>query len=109
VKITKSQVDEIIDIMRNMFDVETDDETFRSDYSGRGMYGKTCIGFVISSRAQLALGAAIAITFNGMKDDEDIDEDELELGYQMITRSRADTMAFDVIVYFPDVELEEDK
>jgi hypothetical protein len=107
-KITQEQVDKIIDVMRNTFDVEVDDdETFRPEYSGRGMFGMSCIGFVIAPRAQLALGAAIAIALPGLHDNEDIDEDELDLMRELILSSRADTMAFDVIVYFPGIQLED--
>jgi hypothetical protein len=107
-KITQEQVDKIIDVMRNTFDVEVGDETFRSEYSGRGTYGKSCIGFVIAPRAQLALGAAIAIALPGLHDDEDIDEDELDLARELMMSSRVDTMTFDVIVYFPGIQLEDD-
>jgi len=94
----------IIEIMFNTYGIGGDD-SFRSNYSGWGMYGKTCVGFVIQAHELVALGAAITRAF------KDVDEREPEYGadVRMLARTRHDSMGLDVIVYFPDVELEEDK
>lgn len=102
--ITQAQVDAILAVMRDVFDVEIDG-MFRPAYPGRGMYGKTCVGFVVAPATVVALGAAFAITLSGMRDNEDIDERELELMYVLATEAHVDSMAFDVIIYFPRVTL----
>lgn len=56
--ITQGSVDRVLEIL---YDYETADEaSFRANYSGRGMYGKSCVGFVVGSHAVLSVGAALA-------------------------------------------------
>jgi hypothetical protein len=62
----------------------------RTDYSGRGMYGDTCVGIVVSD--VLELGAAIARFV----------EDE-ELREELTINSRTDSMGMDTIVYWTRV------
>jgi hypothetical protein len=64
----------------------------RTDYSGRGMYGKTCVGIVVDDVDLLELGAAIAETI----------EDE-ELRKALISGSRTDSMGYSTIVYWSRV------
>ncbi len=66
------------------------DGSFRTDYSGRGMYGKSCVGIVAHSL--LALGAAISRLV----------EDE-ELREELVSNSLTDSMGYDTIVYWPRV------
>ena len=62
----------------------------RTDYSGRGMYGDSCVGIVASDL--LELGAAISRLV----------EDE-ELRDELISNSRTDSMGYDTIAYWPRV------
>ena len=66
------------------------DGSFRTDYSGRGMYGDSCVGIVAHSL--LALGAAISRLV----------EDE-ELREELISNSSTDSMGYDTIVYWTRV------
>ena len=61
----------------------------RTDYSGRSMFGKTCLGFVVSNPS--IVGTAVAL---GLADTE------LDPMLLMAT-SRRDDMGRDHIVYFP--------
>lgn len=104
-KITQEQLNKIEEILFDTFGVagESGHEITRTDYSGRGMYGKTCVGFVVRPRDVAAVGAAIALGFG----------DDLTPTCEMLSQACQDSMAFDVIVYFPGVTLaegnEEDK
>lgn len=96
-KITQEQLDRIEEILFDTFGVagESGHEITKTDYSGRGMYGKTCVGFVVRPRDVAAVGAAIALAFG----------DDLTSTCEMLSQVCQDTMAFDVIVYFPGVTL----
>lgn len=99
-KITQEQLNKIEEILFDTFGVagESGHEITRTDYSGRGMYGKTCVGFVVRPRDVAAVGAAIALAFG----------DDLTPTCTMLERTSQDSMAFDVIVYFPGVTLAEE-
>lgn len=72
--------------------VGLDEDDVRTGYSGRGMYGKTCVGFDLDgSSALLALGAALAAVFPNEYED-------------FIHRARTDGMGRGIIVYFPGIE-----
>ena len=76
------------------------DGNIRTDYSGRGMYGKTCVGIVVDNL--LALGGAITSVI----------EDE-ELRKELTTNSNTDSMGYDTIVYWtrvtcPDADEEDE-
>jgi|688.fasta_scaffold681483_1 hypothetical protein len=64
--------------------------SFRTNYSGRGMYGDSCVGIVTHSL--LELGAVISRLV----------EDE-ELRDELITNSSTDSMGYDTIVYWSRV------
>jgi len=66
----------------------------RYDYSGRGMYGKTCIGFTMPGDGALLLGMALMAV---------LDEDEAT---EMARMLRTDSMGRDTIFYFPGVTLD---
>jgi len=60
-------------------------------YSGRGMYGRTCLGIVVSGIGKIFhLGAEVG-----------------DLAFDVETVC-ADSMGFDSIVYFPEIELKDE-
>lgn len=72
----------------------------REDYSGRGMYGKTCVGFVVENGAELRTVAELV----GNEEDE-YTRAELVI---LFRQARTDSMGRDsTIVYFPRVRLED--
>lgn len=63
----------------------------RGDYSGRGMYGATCVGIVMNPSDLLTLGANISAL------------DDQELRVWLMNRYSTDSMGYDTIVYWPGV------
>ncbi len=61
-----------------------------ADYSGKFMFGKTCLGYVVSDPA--TVGMAVAMTLAGTKIDP----------LEMMSTSAMDDMGLNYIVYFPD-------
>jgi len=70
------------------------DAELYEDYSGRGMYGRTCLGFATSNQA--ALGRAIG---------RELPEDEAE---QLLDHMHTDSLGLRTIVYFPGVRLDDE-
>ncbi len=72
------------------------------NYSGRGMYGAACVGFVTDRATDIT--AAIVDVFQQM--DEDADEDSVldknELS-DIIRDARTDDMGLKTVVYFPNM------
>ena len=105
--ITREQLDDILDTAGlyetdeqaepdyDWGDNDSDAIEIREDYSGRGMYGATCIGFVVSSQRTVFRLIACMTEVLGL--DQTLD----------ITRKAAtDSMGRDMIVYFPGVTLD---
>jgi hypothetical protein len=75
-------------------------------YSGRGMYGKECVGFTtgygLSNRVELAFGyelsdcVELALTLKVTFDDDTI--------IKLFRHARTDSMGQSTIIYFPRVE-----
>lgn len=69
----------------------------RTNYSGRGMYGKTCVGIVLDDSNLLALGVAIA---------DNIVRD-YELRERLTSNYSTDSMGYNTIVYWIGVTCED--
>lgn len=68
-----------------------DENAVYPDYSGRGMYGKQCLGFIYSSTNDLLrLGAALSAALDGD-----------------VPAASTDSMGRDGIVYFPSLSVTE--
>ena len=79
-------------------------------YSGRGMYGTTCLGVSLDKndlQFMLELGHAMAEHNNEIDTDtpEGADEDEL---IRLPKRVSSDSMGLGSIVYFPNVEYKDE-
>jgi hypothetical protein len=70
-------------------------------YSGRGMYGRECVG-VVTSGASFRLGAEVAKSAAYLADDEE--EAQAVLCDLAELSVATDAMGFDTIVYFPGVD-----
>lgn len=67
----------------------------RPNYSGRGMYGEQCVGFVVEE-SQLLRTVAELVFFA---------DDDREQVAKLFRRARTDSMGRDsIIVYFPSVQ-----
>lgn len=72
-------------------------EDIYPEYSGRAMYGRTCVGFVVPNTGMLLnLGLAIGTV---------LDEYEAQA---FMGGARTDNLGLDMIVYFPEVQIAED-
>lgn len=73
-----------------------DYDAIRTDYSGRGMYGKECFGIVVDT-----IGEAFAFAHAlGVNDEEG------KVG-NWIGDAQQDSMGLSTIVYWPSVQIEE--
>ena len=103
-EITQEQVDAVTAILYDTYGTAGDVD-FRSDYSGRGMNGQTCVGFVVQMRDLLSVGAALTEMLRPAGED-DVDYDvKWNLLHYMITNACMDNMGMNMIVYFPGVTL----
>jgi hypothetical protein len=71
------------------------DYEFRTDYSGRGMYGKTCIGFVIDSSPFIVALTLAQFCYEN-------DSDVIEFLHQ--EGCCQDSMGHNTIIYFPSIQ-----
>lgn len=95
------------EILKSICDADPDSFQLYKDYSGRGMYGRTCVGVVCSSGIALASAVMEEIAANYIGDD-DFDMNEVAYAF---SKGSEDSMGRDTIVYFPGTEwdLEDDK
>ena len=71
----------------------------RADYSGRGMYGDTCIGWVTDYPHKLML--QIGIWIGQLEGDPNFPQDVVDA----FMDPRTDNMGRDYIVYFPKLQM----
>lgn len=89
--LTAQQAENILNILQR---TEPTAE-MRNDYSGRAMYGETCLGYAVSNPS--IVGTAIAL---GLAD-SDLDP------MALMASSRQDAMGRDFIVYFPGTTVQD--
>ena len=78
---------------------------FRNSYSGRAMYGKSCVGLVGSHEyCMKVVGFAIEDLAQTLLDSDEPDFYEFGQCVDALMRFRTDSMGFDVILYWPDLE-----
>lgn len=73
-------------------------DRFYEDYSGRCMYGRTCVGVVTEDSAiSLTLDLLVYLVENEM---------DLYEAKELLQFARTDRMGYDTIVYFPRINSE---
>lgn len=72
-------------------------------YSGRGMYGSTCVGFVTGSKP-FNIGLKLGMQLEELADDF-ADEDEKFHFVCRLKDSRSDSMGLDTIIYWERFDL----
>lgn len=80
----------------------------RTDYSGRGMFGKTCYGFVADefTLQVLELQLAISASLLGSEDDVLVDRNDLtEMFVEFGNMRCRDSMGLQTIYYYPRLEI----
>lgn len=75
----------------------------RTSYSGRGMYGKTCLGFVTNNVPGLAFHLGMLLAEWQPRSDEwgEVDTEQLIIAFT--GNAHTDSMGLDTIVYWPSV------
>lgn len=104
-EITAEQLRDLSDFLSDNTDVdyrEDDDLGVFRTYSGRGMYGKQCVGIVVSGG-----GATFELAFGLSAWVQQADVD-FELG-EAFKRPLTDSMGYDIIVYWPSIEVVDDE
>ncbi len=97
--ITQPQIKAIVDAYDRLS--PDGDATPVTDYSGRGMYGATCLGFTV--RDPFTLGVAI-----GQCTGDDNDQLSEDLVYTFASGARTDSMGLDAIVYWPSITVDDE-
>src|SRR5688500_15709997 len=72
----------------------------RFDYSGRGMYGSECVGFVTDKPVKLAMTIAVILSRWEIEYDDEDKHYDFPLWFEL--KSSTDSMGFDSILYFPN-------
>lgn len=82
--------------------------SFRDDYSGRGMYGKECVGISGGySACQRLIGEVIIQLGQDMQDaTTDQHLEAFEDAIPKLLNFNSDSMGRDVILYFPSIKAE---
>lgn len=91
-KLTRIQLAQVKSIMTAQ-GIEVD---VRTNYSGRGMYGAECVGFVLQNYVPYIFALA-----NALADATITTEFE-----QIVAATEQDDMGLDIIIYFPGVTYE---
>jgi len=83
---------------------ESIDHVFYSrSYSGRGMYGKRCLGFEIDSNNVAGAVALVISRFVRLRKTNNVMKDISELA-NIFDHSEQDSMGMGTILYFPQIE-----
>jgi len=69
---------------------------WRDDYSGRAMYGATCVGFDVADQRE---AAKVLV---------EVADQDVELARELAERWTTDAMGKGIMVYFPGVTVEND-
>lgn len=90
-KLTEKQRNTLLKLTR----YETDGVQIRSHYSGRCMYGRSCVGFVGDFGDVLPFLIQLGAELESLDDNGFLNE---------LNQAAMDNMGMDIIVYFPKVE-----
>ena len=88
-------MDKIVGLMEEFCTIHNESCRFRRDYSGRGMFGRSCVGIVCSGNPQEMLAGLCDFLYNnGIVSVKDALENICQ-----------DNMGKDTILYFPKISL----
>lgn len=94
-----------ITLTRSEFDSLRDRyDDVRSSYGGRGMYGKTCLGYVGSEPHLFIFDLARLLAERDM--DGPLYADDIRYEIESLGFPSTDSMGFDTIYYFRSIEVE---
>lgn len=88
----------IAELIRYVAEDGNEDTSFRNNYSGRGMYGRECVGIVGSEDDCKALMAEVIKEAHARGDEVEFDD-----VVDMMFDYSQDSMGLDVIIYWPHI------
>jgi hypothetical protein len=90
------------------FDIaEHHSDDVRVDYRGRGMFGKSCVGFVGSVSDLVGFVIDVAEEFAYQKEHDDEVDPDLEIIKRHLGNVEIDSMGRDSIFYWPSIQAED--
>ncbi|ASU00786.2 hypothetical protein NTR1_19 [Nocardia phage NTR1] len=101
-----SQITIPASVIDTMFDFDIDSDDIRTDYSGRSMYGRTCLGYTGSDVVLFTFRLAVLLAREEMEDGDDPDLYTVEEKLHDLGEPRADSMGRGAIFYWPGVTVE---
>lgn len=110
----------ILDLIKDA--AEANDVDLRTDYSGRGMYGRRCVGLTGNRQdVNAAIAEVIKMAVQELfTETVDADGEETTALYNknddvqqaidiLVGEQQQDSMGFDIIVYWPDLQWPEEE
>jgi|SRR3954465_9863869 len=102
---TAEELDNFLNMLYDLSCLSDQEVEMRTDYSGRGMYGKTCVGFTTDSAIQLAMAIATTLADLARYAYDDGNQPTYPEWFELHTAT--DSMGRSTIVYFPNWQLAE--
>ncbi len=92
-------------VIQEFFEDTSEDFELRK-YSGRGMYGKECVGIITPSLAKFMAHVMQSLQYklDSLEFDPDSTDEVVGNLAQAFKHMRTDSMGLDTIVYFPNME-----
>lgn len=100
---TKDQFSDLQDALND------NDEYLRPDYSGRGMYGATCLGYTTDdgpAKFQISLAKLLGPQLLHYDEGEELDIDDLEEAMDALGSPSSDSMGRRSIYYYRSIQVE---
>jgi hypothetical protein len=105
VTLTPAQIDDLREIFFEHGVIEDENE-FRTDYSGRGMYGDTCLAITTNGSAGLETGLMMAMAIAEYNVDNEDREDFEPILIDWFFDGRTDSMGLGMVHYWPRLTAE---
>ena len=100
---TKDQFDDLQEALND------NDEDLRPDYSGRGMFGASCLGYVTDdgpAKFQVSLAKLLGPQLLNYDEGEELDIDDLEAAMDALGSPSSDSMGRSAIYYYRGIQVE---
>ena len=97
---------EIVELLRRVID-DAEDVNIRNDYSGRGMYGRRCVGITgRKADCMTVIGEVIKLAHSESAHNDELDFDS---AVDLLMSFDQDSMGYDVILYWEDIQAEDEE
>lgn len=89
--------------------VAEDDDTIIKHYSGRGMYGETCVGFVTNNPIRDITNLCLNVNEEAEHYFKAESDEFIDMVRKVLPSAKTDSMGLKTVVYFPNVSLPNDE